>query len=108
MIDNEGLNHFNATLHKVVQSFAFQHVVLQQCKIYQLAYYLITACVFTQNGILFALFICNLLFYCAELVLFCLSVFVVLLAFLFLLDLALFEIEGCDAGFDRQEFFSAS
>ena len=108
MIDNEGLNHFNATLHKVVQSFAFQHVVLQQSKIYQLAYYLITACVFTQDSIFLTLLICNLLFHCVEFISFSLRDFVVLLAFLFLLNLALFKVEGCDAGFDRQKFFSAS
>ena len=106
MIDNEGLNHFNATLYKVVQSFALQHVVLQQGKIYQLTHYLIATCVFAQDGILLALFVSNLLFYCAEFVFFCLSDLVILLAFLLLLDLALFEVEGCNAGFDRQEFFA--
>lgn len=65
------LNQFDASFYEVSQSFSFQHVVLQQCQVNQLMYYLVAGSIFVDDVSLLLLLLVEFLFYIVEFILFC-------------------------------------
>ena len=75
-------NHFNATLNEVVQRFAFQHAVLQQCQVDELFNNLVVVGKASVNIVLLRFQRFYLLILCLQFVFFGNGDFFVFLAFL--------------------------
>jgi hypothetical protein len=61
-------HQLNTALYKVVQRFACEHVVLQQCDVDKLFYGVVAGCIFGKDAFLLALCCGNLLFYLEQFV----------------------------------------